>query len=117
MKGLPSNIDLTALSGAEVTQLCFGAAQLQIHFANQSSIAVESDMVLVNPEGEVRVEDYSQAASLLCGLLGDQVLAATRREDGGLLIRFHGGIALHLLNDSAQFESFQVLLAGQIYVA
>jgi hypothetical protein len=100
-----------------VIQLCFGTAQVQIHFANRSSITVESEMVFVNAEGEVRGEDYSQAASLLCRILGDQVLAAQRREDGGLLLRFHRGITLHVLNDSAQCESFQVLLAGQIYVA
>jgi Family of unknown function (DUF6188) len=117
MKGLPSNVDLAPLSGTEVIQICFGATQLQIHFANQSSIFVESEVVFVNADGEVRIEDYSQAASLLCRILGDRTLAATRREDGGLLMTFAGGITLQVLNDSARFESFQVRVAGHTYVA
>lgn len=117
MNGLPSNIDLTPLSATEVIQICFGTAQLQIHFANQSSILVESGVVFVNADEEVQIEDYSQAASLLCGILGDRTLAATRREDGGLLVTFAGGITLHVLNDSTRFESFQVRVAGHTYVA
>jgi hypothetical protein len=117
MKGLPSNIDLTPLSAAMVSHLCFTVAQVQIHFDNGNSIVIESAMVVVSSEKETRIEDYPQGASLLCGFLDDRVLVATREEDGSLLVRFEGGSALHVLNDSRQFESFQVHVAGHTYVA
>ena len=117
MKGLPVNIDLAPLSGTEAIQLRFGEHQVQIHFANESSISVESTMVLSAGAGDVRIDDYPHAASLLCRILGDRVLGATRGDDGGLLFRFESGTTLRVLNDSARYESFQVQVAGQTYVA
>ncbi len=116
MKGLPSTIDLAPLSDAELIQLCFGVAQVQFHFSNQTSVTAESAIVVRAPSGEQRVEDYVQGASLLASLLGNRLLGAVRKEDGGVLLRFEGGRDVRVLNDSAQFESLQIRIGGQTYV-
>jgi hypothetical protein len=117
MNGLPSDLDLTPLVGAIVIQVCFGVHQLQIHFDESRGVFVESPVVFSGVEGDVPIDDYAMAASLLCRLLGNHVIEATRDNQGGLMLRFGGGIALHVLNDQPHFESFQVRLAGQLHVA
>jgi hypothetical protein len=116
MKGLPSNIDLAPFSDAELIQLCFGVAQVQFHFSNQASVNVESAIVVGGPSGEQRVEDYGQVAPLLTSLLGTRLLGAVRKEDGGVLLRFEGDRDIRVLNDSTQFESFQIRIGGLTYV-
>ena len=116
MKGLPPTIDLAPFSEAELIQLCFGVAQVQFHFSNQTSVYVESAMVVRGPKGEQRVEDYVLGASLLTGLLGHHLLSAVRKEDGGLLLRFEDDVDVRVLNDSTRFESFQIRIGDQTYV-
>jgi hypothetical protein len=116
MKGLPSHVDLSPFAGAELTQLCLGVNQVQFHFANQTSIDVESAMIVRGPGGETRVQDYAQAASLLASMLGARLLVTTRQDDGGVLLLFDSGREIRVLNDSAQFESFQLRVRGQVYV-
>lgn len=118
MKGLPLAIDLTRFSAAQVIQLCFGENEFQIHFDNNVRVVVESTIVFRDPSSDdVPIEKYGQAASLLCRVLGNRILLAARLDDGGLLLRFDSGTELHVLNDNVQFESFQVHVAGQTYVA
>ena len=117
MNGLPADLDLTPFVGAIATQVCFGMHQLQIHFDDNRGVFVESPVVFSGVDGDVPINDYTMAASLLCRLLDDRVLEATRDDQGGLILRFGGGIALHVLNDGPTFESFQVRLAGQLHVA
>jgi hypothetical protein len=117
MNGLPSDLDLTPLVGTSVNQICFGMHQLQIHFDERSGVFVESPVVFSGIEGDIPIDDYAIDASLLCRLLGGRVIEATRDSQGGLILRFDGGNALHVLNDGPNFESFQVRLPGQFYVA
>jgi hypothetical protein len=117
MNGLPADLDLTHFVGAIVTQVCFGMHQLQIHFDENRGVFVESPVVFSGSEGDVPIDDYAMAASLLCRLLDDRVIDATRDNQGGLILHFGGGIALHVLNDGPNVESFQVRLAGQLHVA
>ena len=118
MNGLPPNLDLTALVGEELLQLCFGAHQLQIHFDRRIQVMIESECVLRGTTPDpMRVVDYSSAASSLCRLLGVKVLSAARADDGGLLLCFASGAELHVLNDSQEHEAFQIHLDGKIYVA
>jgi len=118
MNGLQPGIRLTSFVGEELLQLCFGAHQLQIHFANRIQVMVESECVLqgMSPD-PIRIDNYSSAASSLCRLLSAKVLSASRADDGGLLLRFANGAELHVLNDTQENESFQIHLDGKIYVA
>ena len=87
------------------------------HFDERSGVFVESPVVFSGIEGDIPIDDYAIDASLLCRLLGGRVIEATRDSQGGLILRFDGGNALHVLNDGPNFESFQVRLPGQFYVA
>ncbi len=118
MNGLPRSIDLTGLIGAHLIQLCFGENEFQIHLDSDAKIVVESRVTMRSgPSGETRIDDYAQAASVICSLLGTQIQFATRTDDGGLLLRFDSGTELRVLNSNTEYESFQVHLGGHIYVA
>ena len=118
MNGLSSSADLTPFVGREVLQLCVGIHQLQIHFDSHVSVMVESECRFRAPAAEdLRVDSYALAASSICTLLGQQVRSASRTEQGGLLLRFTTDAELEVLNDSSHYESFQIHIGSQIYVA
>jgi hypothetical protein len=116
MKGLPSQIDLTPFAETEFIQLCIGVGQVQFHFSSQNSVNVEGGMIVSDPTGHRRVENYAEGASLLASMLGTRLLDVTGQEDGGVLLRFQGDRNVRVLNDSAQFESFQVVVNGQTHI-
>lgn len=53
MAGIPENLDLSFLHGAELLQVCLGAWEIQFHFVPTASLAVEGDWELLDPNGEV----------------------------------------------------------------
>lgn len=117
MNGLSANVDLTPLSGVRVIQLCFGENELQLRFDTGARAVVESVVVYRDAAAlELRTSKYSEAAAVLCRMLGQQVLSAARETDGGLYLRFENGDELRILNDSAKYESFQLHIAGQTHV-
>lgn len=118
MNGLPQDIDLAPLAAVTVTQLCFGEHQLQIHFANDSLIAIEGVCILLEyGQPEIRIEQFGSAATALCRMLGERIASAARTSDGGLTLTLANGTALSLLRESPEHESFQLVLRGATYVA
>lgn len=118
MDGLPTDVVLDPLVGARVSQLCFAEHQLIINFDIDARFGIECDLVLSDSSGVISVAPpYADAARILCGLLGRSVLGATREQDGGLLVEFEGRTKLKLVVDSTRYESFQVNLLGEVYVA
>jgi hypothetical protein len=118
MNGLPLGIDLTKFNDARVIQLCFGENQLQFHFDNDDSVAVEGKVIIRGSVStDTRVDRYATEATRLCGVLGKRVSLASRVDDGGLRLRFENGIEITVLNSKKQYESFQVHIGGTTHVA
>ncbi|MHB1225797.1 MAG: DUF6188 family protein [Gemmatimonadaceae bacterium] len=118
MDGLPPDADLRPLVGACVSQICFSRRQYILFFVEDVRVSVESTCELTLPDGQVTsITEYVQAATELCDLLDHTVEAVAREKDGGLTIRFSSGATLRLLNDTREYESFQVHVGTVVYVA
>jgi hypothetical protein len=118
MKGLPIDIDLSNLDAVDVTQICFGATQVMVKFEQEIELTIESECELTSPTGQVESFDhFRDHAVRICTLIGDQVLDASRDSSGGLLLRFRSGTTLHIINDSVAYESFQLRIGSELFVA
>jgi hypothetical protein len=118
MNGLPTDLDLTPFLGAEVLQVCIGRHQLQIHLHERIQVAVEGGCILRGAsQPAMRIEQYGESASSLCRLIGAEVRSASRTDDGGLLLQLSNDLEFQALNDSKQFESFQIHFGDKVYVA
>lgn len=117
MNGLPRDLDLSPMQ-ATVIQLCFGTAQLQVHFDNSSQLAVEGACIMREADGsEILIRDFAGSATALCRLLGERTRSAERTESGGLLLGFVNGNYFEVLCDSREYESFQLVLRGTTFIA
>ena len=83
----------------------------------------ESDLVLRKHSGEVVTihangrDSYAPFASDLSGLLGEEVVAAHRLDDGGMSLEFSSGSKLDFLNGCDRYESFQISVGGTLTIA
>lgn len=119
MKGLPSDIDLSALVDLEVAQVCFGTAPVMtIRFDKDVELTIESDCVLTTSTGQVEaIEEFRTNANRICALLGEHVVKASRDDSGGLMLKFQSGAMFNVSNDNVAYESFQLRIGSQLFVA
>lgn len=118
MQGLPEGVDLSPLAGAMVSQVCISSAQLILRMDSEAHIDVESTCTYRRSSGDaIEISSYASAAAPLCELLGDSIRSAERDRDGGMSIDFASGAVLQVLNDNREYESFQVHIPPNVYVA
>ena len=118
MNGLPAAADLSPMVGATVLQLCFGEFQMVINCDRAIRIAVESQCQYRDPhQVETVIESYRTAAAPLCGVIGQVIVHARRQSDGGLSLKFANGSALEIRNNNSSYESVQLHLGDDIFVA
>lgn len=118
MPGIPAELDLSFLRGAEVVQVCFGAWQFQLHFEPQASMIVECDWELADKEGVVidRSSDTVRERPFHLHLLLQRVVvAADVSAPLSFAIRFTGGLILRVFVDTRGGESFSIQ-PGNIFV-
>lgn len=110
MYGLPADVDLSFLVGAEVIQVCIGSQQAQIHFFPEGiSIFVETDITFRGPAGQVsRYESIPESGPSLITLLHDVVKEARAETPRTLRLEFASGAVLQIEDTSEQYESFQI---------
>jgi hypothetical protein len=113
----PTRIKLTAFVKAEVTQICFGAYQLQIHCTSEAGGAASMYI-----PGQWRLSDAIHEAGVrgagdseLLNLLGEVVIAAEAKPPKEIAFLLGSGRELVLIDSSEDFESFQ-LQPGYIVV-
>lgn len=119
---------LNELVGQEVTQVCIGLAQVQIHLCRQpqsgppdtwdagARIDVESAYTLDEGATHVsRVEPrmFKLAAAPLTRLLGETVTEAHAGQRNELRLRFSNGLALRLHTDPQGLDAFHVHAMGK----
>lgn len=118
MNGLDSAVDVSPLIGRQLIQLCFGAWNVAVIFDSEMRIVVESTIeVSCSTPAGARINDFRKGASLLCDSLGHEIVDAVRTIGGGLAIRFASGVQWTIENSVEDYESFQVHIGGQLFVA
>jgi hypothetical protein len=111
MYGVPANLDLTFLHGAELIQVCLGSYQLQFQFHPTGSIYVEGDWELRDGKGEVidrSHEEGERPPYQLHRLLSRRVTDTEVSAPKSIAIMFETGYILRLFDNSEQYESFQI---------
>ena len=119
-----SDFPFAELVGQEVTQLCLGIGQVQLHFYRPKDtrpqawepgarIDIEAGYKLKATErGAHRVEqrDFKEHAGNLSCLLGERVNQVRFLSENELLLSFSGGFTVRLLTDLQGFESYHLHL-------
>jgi hypothetical protein len=115
MHGVPTDLDLTFLRGAELIQVCLGRHQVQFHFHPAGSISVEGKWELLDAAG-ARIDQSDDGPDRppyqLHRLLGLTVVDIDVSAPDWLALRFEGGCVLRIFGDSEQYESFQINPSG-----
>lgn len=103
--------------GSELTQICFGKHQIQLHFIDSAGATTASAFI----EGRWRLDSYESADkrqeqdAVLFKLLCDKVKTAEARPPDQVILVFESGAKLVLIDSSDRAESFQ-LQPGDIVV-
>lgn len=119
MYGLSKDIDLSFLNGRELVQVAIGVYQVQFGFDEDVRISVESYFGYSDGQGEWiwRPEPgASQIAARTVALLGSSIQGFQAHEDGTLILTFHGGQRITILDNSKQYESYDITLPGRTIV-
>ncbi|MDB5338641.1 MAG: hypothetical protein JWN70_4260 [Planctomycetaceae bacterium] len=117
MYGVPADLNLVFLHGAELTQVCLGLYQLQFHFHPAGSISVEGGWELldaVNTRLDGRHDGPARPPYQLHRLLGHRVAGTEVSAPDWFALRFEDGLVLRVFDDSPQYESFQIEPGGII---
>ena len=117
MYGVPADLDLGFLHGAELIQVCLGLHQLQFHFHPAGSISVEGGWELLDAGGarlDGRYDGPDRPPYQLHRLLGRRVSGSEVSAPDLFALRFEGGEVLRVFDDSPQYESFQIWPGGII---
>ena len=118
MRGVPADLDLGFLQGAEVVQLCLGRHQLQVHFHPSASINVEGRWELEGEAGRLIDTGSPGAAGESCRLiriLGRQVVGFVVAAPTSFALNFDDGLVWRVYDSSSEFESFSIQ-PGDIHV-
>ena len=118
MYGLkPTDINaLKPLLKAEITQICVGPHDIQFNFHPSGNVSVQGRCELVDSAGQV-IEVWEESTrsgafrfpELLMTPVSDVVIDSPK----SFVLTFANGMALRVVDNSEQFESFSV---GNLYV-
>lgn len=119
MYGVPANLDLAFLHGSQLTQLCLGSFQIQLHFSPIGSISIEGSWELTDATGQLldraSSDETSHPPQQLHHLLGHRVTGSQVAAPHWFSLEFDGGETLRIFDDSTEFESFSIQ-PGDIFV-
>jgi hypothetical protein len=116
--GVPEDLDLQFLHGAELIQVCIGLYQVQFNFDLDASISVEQEWKLYAADGSEL--DWSrppprQEPFHLQRLLGQRVAATNVSSPDWIELRFEAGEVLRIVDSSKEYESFSIQ-PGNIFI-
>lgn len=111
MYGVPEDLDLSFFHGAELVQVCLSLHQVQFHFHPDVSIHVQGGWELIDAAGG-RIDHGHDRPERppyrIHWLLGRRVVGTEVSPPGRISLRFEGGEALRIFDDSREYESFQI---------
>lgn len=109
MNGIPKDIDKTLLLGATLTQVCVGQNEVILHFSNDTSVTIESELgVGVADNPTLWTAEATQSGVSLIALLGADVTHVEVLSSTQLEIRLHPDARIILCDSSPHYESFSI---------
>jgi hypothetical protein len=118
MPGIPAELNLSFLRGAEVVQVCLGVWQVQVHFEPSASLSVEGDWELADADGQIidRSSDTVRESPFHLHLLLQRVVVGEEVSAPlSFALRFTGGLVLRVFVNGDGGESFSIQ-PGNIFV-
>ena len=119
MYGLKKEIDLSFLSGRELIQVAVGLYQTVFRFDEDVAISVEGGFNYFDGQAEWiwRPEPgAAQIAGRTVALLGAAIESFEGHEDGTLILAFSNGQRLTILDNSKEYESYDITRPGHTIV-
>jgi hypothetical protein len=125
MYGILADTDLSFLRGKTLVQVCFGPSDLQLRFAEDTRISVESSVGYGGADGQYEKRMIGEEPGLsnvledpcfLLHLLMKSVEAVSWTAEGTITLNFDGGFRLQIYDDSTQFESYNMGNGDQLIV-
>jgi len=119
MGGVPADLDLGFLSGAEPVSVSQGLYQISLVFHPMGIISIEGDWELFDQTGQVIDQDCwgpdRQQPYKLHLLLGHRVVSTEVTAPESFALIFDNGLVLRVYDRSPQYESFSIQ-PGDIFV-
>lgn len=115
MYGLNPASDLGFLNGVTLTQASFGENELILHFDSGCFIRVEGGFRV----GASQLVEHSQpaaGAAEVTGLLGHVVARYEVLDSSHLLLQFESGARFVALDDSTQYECYQIAWGERMWI-
>jgi len=113
MNGIPSDADWSFLVGKELLQVCIGLHQVALRFDCEVAVNIECNFEHLRPATHKHSQTaLSTHATTLVSLLGSRIESATSEGTKTLALSFTNAEILKIHDDSASYESFQVLAPG-----
>ena len=115
MYRITGDLDLGDIVGSEIHQICLGRYDVQFRFGSKTLIAVQNRATLLENGETIGAwdEETNWTSLAFQRLLNLRVESYSVPNDRLLEIRFYGGLALHLHDDSDQFESIHIYPRGE----
>ncbi|MCC7421264.1 MAG: hypothetical protein IT428_13350 [Planctomycetaceae bacterium] len=111
MHGVPHDLGLDALHGAELTQVAIGLFQVQFHFHPAAWLAVEGEWRLLDEDGG-QIErwtvdsDWGTRPTVVHQRVGHRIVSSSIFVPDSFALQFDDGIVLRVFDSSGEFESF-----------
>lgn len=120
MHRIPENFDASVFAGATLASVTFGPFKVDLTFEGDQPlwIAVEGAYIHDGPESEGWTDQVRipVRTSRLMQLTNHAVVEAARLDAERLRLDFDHGHSLTLIDDTDQYESFQIEAGGRFWV-
>jgi len=111
MYGIPKDLDLEHIIGAECNLIGIGQDILNINFTPEGTIGIEGSWEYLDKNEQI-IDKYSRdeekESYKLHGLLGKKISSYNILSNKELLIIFENGEKIKIFDDSDQYESFSI---------
>jgi hypothetical protein len=121
--GVPEDFDYGVFVGAGLERVCFGAYLVQLDFSSSEvpgplCISIEGTYIHAGPNAEGWSDEVQLPAtsSRLMQLTNHLVTDAARLDASRMKLDFDHGHSLTLVDDTNQYECFQIEARGRLWV-
>jgi len=119
MYGLKKDIDLSFLKGRELIQVAIGLYHMSFRFDEDVAISIEGQFSYFDGHKESiwnREAGATQIAGQTVALLGKTIEDFEGQEDGTLRLKFSNGHVVTILDNSKEYESYDITRPGETIV-